>query len=213
MAFFWRRLIIVHAGSDKGFVDNACLIFKAGLATDDYHGQMNRKNFTRWLTEKFSNIPANSVVVLDNAPYHSVQQYKTPTKSSVNRDIIAWLIKKGISHDASARKFDLFDLVLRHKPPGDQKDYIVDRIIRSHGHTPLRTPPYLCELNPIELAWKFCQHVRTVEDKFWETDQIMEKIEPLVITIGNEDSSTNGSSSEDDSEDDSEYEAEGKENE
>ncbi|XP_050302718.1 uncharacterized protein LOC126740645 [Anthonomus grandis grandis] len=69
------RLIIVHAGSVNGFVDNACLIFKAGLATGDYHGQMNKENFTRWLTEKLlPNIPPNSVIVYDNAPYHSVQE-------------------------------------------------------------------------------------------------------------------------------------------
>ncbi|CAH2002888.1 unnamed protein product [Acanthoscelides obtectus] len=78
---------------------------------------MNRESFTRWLTEKLlPNIPANSVIVFDNAPYHSVQEDKTPTKSSSKKDIMAWLTKKGINHEATARKFDLFDLVLLHKP-------------------------------------------------------------------------------------------------
>nr|CAH7723878.1 unnamed protein product [Callosobruchus chinensis] len=58
-----------------------------------------------------------------------------------------------INHDPTARKFELFELVLLHRPPPEQKNYVVDRIIREHGHTPLRTPPYMCELNPIELAW------------------------------------------------------------
>lgn len=87
----------MHAGSESGFVDNACLIFKAGLATGDYHGQMNRENFTRWLTEKLlPNIPANSVIVLDNAPYHCVQEDKIPTKSSLKKDMVAWLTRKGV---------------------------------------------------------------------------------------------------------------------
>lgn len=89
---------MVHAGSEDGFVENACLIFKAGLTSGDYHGQMNRENFTKWLTEKLlPNIPANSIIVLDNAPYHSVQENKTPTKSSLKKDIISWLSAKGTS--------------------------------------------------------------------------------------------------------------------
>ncbi|KAF8795047.1 hypothetical protein HNY73_002945 [Argiope bruennichi] len=36
-----HHLIVVHAGSESGFVPNAGLIFKAGSAIGDYHGQMN----------------------------------------------------------------------------------------------------------------------------------------------------------------------------
>lgn len=97
---------------------------------------------------------------------------------------------------------------------------------------PLRTPPYMCELNPIELIWaqlkhfvrshnttgelsikalmeqveqglasitpadwkKSCKHVIDIEDKFWQTDQYMEEVEPLVIQANND-------SSDDDSDD------------
>lgn len=94
---FLGRLIIVHAGSENGFIENAGLIFKAGLTTGDYHGQMNKDNFTKWLKEKLlPNIPENSVIVMDNAPYHSVQEFKTPTKSSTKQFIISWLLRKGI---------------------------------------------------------------------------------------------------------------------
>jgi hypothetical protein len=40
-----NRLIVVHAGSERGFVETSLLIFKAGKATGDYHGQMNARNF------------------------------------------------------------------------------------------------------------------------------------------------------------------------
>nr|CAH7759088.1 unnamed protein product [Callosobruchus chinensis] len=46
------HLIIVHAGSQDGFVRNACLIIKAGQASGDNNGQMNQENFTKWLSEK-----------------------------------------------------------------------------------------------------------------------------------------------------------------
>ncbi|XP_050311254.1 uncharacterized protein LOC126746895 [Anthonomus grandis grandis] len=53
---------------------------------------MNRENFMKWLEEKLIlNIPANSVVIFDNAPYHSVQENKVPTKSSSKKTMIDWL--------------------------------------------------------------------------------------------------------------------------
>nr|CAH7720963.1 unnamed protein product [Callosobruchus chinensis] len=164
---------------------------------------------------------------MDNAPYHSVQENKTPTKSSLKQDMVNWLTKKGINHDPTARKFELFELVLLHRPPPEQKNYVVDRIIREHGLTPLRTPPYMCELNPIELAWaklkfivrsynitgdfnitrlkeitveamssismdywkKICQHVKDIEDQFWEHDRMMEETEPIIINLNTDDDS------------------------
>ncbi|XP_050294327.1 uncharacterized protein LOC126734670 [Anthonomus grandis grandis] len=215
------RLVIVHAGSQSGFIHNAGLVFKAGQASGDYHGQMNKANFTKWLEEKLlPNIPQNSVIILDNAPYHSVQENKVPTKSSIKKDMTEWLTKNGIQHDPAARKWELFEIIQRNKPPSDEKNYVVDRIIRTHGHVALRTPPYMCELNPIELVWaqlknyirshnttgdlamknlaqlvqdgiesltplhwvNCCKHVMEIENKFWETDQIMEEVEQLIIT-------------------------------
>lgn len=71
-------------------------MFKAGQASGDYHGQMNRENFLKWLEEKLlPNIPQESVIVFDNAPYHSVQENKVPTKSSLKKDMIEWLTNNG----------------------------------------------------------------------------------------------------------------------
>ncbi|CAH2012226.1 unnamed protein product [Acanthoscelides obtectus] len=35
------RLIIVHAGGEMGFINNACLQFKSGTKSGDYHSEMN----------------------------------------------------------------------------------------------------------------------------------------------------------------------------
>lgn len=94
--YYLGRLVIVHAGSKNGFVPNACLIFKAGQVSGDYHGQMNSENFVKWLEQKLlPNIPPESVLILDNASYHSVQEDKVPTKSALKQDMIDWLLKKG----------------------------------------------------------------------------------------------------------------------
>jgi hypothetical protein len=36
-----NRLILLHVGSENGFLHNAMLVYKAGAATGNYHGQMN----------------------------------------------------------------------------------------------------------------------------------------------------------------------------
>lgn len=147
-----NRLILVHAGSKSGFITGAQLIFKAGLSKGDYHGQMNAINFERWLTNKLlPNLPKESVIIIDNAPYHSVQENKPPTKYAVKRDMMEWLQKNNVPFSESMKKFELFDLIHRFKKP--EKVYRFDEMLRLHGHTVLRLPPYMCELNAIELAW------------------------------------------------------------
>ena len=46
------RLIIIHAGSDDGFVPNACKIFQAKKNIGDYHGEMNGDCYKTWFTTK-----------------------------------------------------------------------------------------------------------------------------------------------------------------
>ena len=44
---------------------------------------MNNKNYQKWIQEKLNpNIPANKVLIIDNAPYHNVQEEKCPTMAS-----------------------------------------------------------------------------------------------------------------------------------
>jgi hypothetical protein len=42
-----QRLIIVHAGSDQGFIPNAYIRFKSHQTTEDHHSDMNYKNFEK----------------------------------------------------------------------------------------------------------------------------------------------------------------------
>ena len=159
------RLIVVHRGSVQGFVKKAELVFRSGTSTGDYHGQMNATNFEKWPTERlFPNIPPNSVIVLDNAPYHSTLVNKIPTTSSTKGTIMDWLRANNIPFNSSMRKVDLMQIVLQHKPL--EKQYKADEIIRAHGHIPLRLPPYMCELNPIELAWAAVKRYDSIFDCF-----------------------------------------------
>lgn len=147
-----NRLIVVHIGSSNGFLPGSSLIFKAGTSSGDYHGQMNSNNFEKWIREKVvPNLPESSIIVMDNAPYHNKQVDKPPSKYSVKSEMIDWLQRKGINCDSSMRKTVLYQLVEKLMPA--TKVYRIDSSLQAHGHTVLRLPPYMCELNPIEFAW------------------------------------------------------------
>ena len=71
------RIIILHAGSTEGWIDN-CLYSSAKNIKDakvDYHDQMTGEVFYTWFSYNLlPNLPPNSVIVMDNASYHSVQE-------------------------------------------------------------------------------------------------------------------------------------------
>ncbi|XP_040075170.2 uncharacterized protein LOC120847464 [Ixodes scapularis] len=120
------RVIILHAGSEEGFVQGAAEVFWAKKGTGDYHPEMDSKRFEKWFTENLlPNIKAHSMVVMDNASSHSVKVYASPS-STLKEDVV--------------------------KGPELEKCR-VDTIAKQHGHVVLRLPPYHCDLNLTELVW------------------------------------------------------------
>ena len=45
-----QRLIVVHAGGVKGWVDGADLVFKSKINSADYHNEMNTGHYMEWFT-------------------------------------------------------------------------------------------------------------------------------------------------------------------
>ena len=77
-----QRIIVVHAGNRRGFIPGA------KSTTGDYHSEMDRRNFTKWLEEKLlPNLEEPSAIVLDNASYHSMRADRFPTSNSRKTDI------------------------------------------------------------------------------------------------------------------------------
>lgn len=146
-----KRFIIVHAGTADGFIDGASLIFPSKSTTGDYHGDMNSELFKQWTMEKLiPNLEEPSLVILDNAPYHSVVLNKPPNTSSKKSEIIEWLQDNQINYATEMSKVELLQLVKIHSK---EKNYEIDELLRKSGHEVLRLPPYHCDFNAIELIW------------------------------------------------------------
>ena len=77
-----KRLIISHIGSEDGFLDGCGECFVGVKNTSDYHHEMNGDHFENWWEKKvLPGLPNKSVVLIDNAKYHSRQteESKKPT--------------------------------------------------------------------------------------------------------------------------------------
>jgi hypothetical protein len=71
-------------GGSRGFIPNTLVIFKSNQKTGDYHNEMNGENCIRWLKEKLiPNLEPNSVLMIDNAPYHKMQKNKPSTSNLI----------------------------------------------------------------------------------------------------------------------------------
>ena len=91
-----NRLIMVHAGSREGWVNN----------------EMNISHFMEWWnTQLLPNIPVHSAIALDNASYHNGVTEKVPTKSSTKKVMKEWLDKHNIPYQRTDLKKDLFRLI------------------------------------------------------------------------------------------------------
>ncbi|XP_037518103.1 uncharacterized protein LOC119394874 [Rhipicephalus sanguineus] len=146
------RLIVLHAGSAEGFVDGAALVFRAKKGAGDYHAEMDAARFPKWFVEQLlPNIKPRSVIVMDNASYHSAQVEKVPSSSSRKADIQCWLKSKSIPFSDDYLKSELLQLVKQNKHMF--LAYQIDTLASAAGHEIVRLPPYHCELNPIELVW------------------------------------------------------------
>lgn len=146
------RFIILHAGGKNGFIPEGLLMFKSANGNkSDYHDAMDHERFLKWFTEQLlPNIEKNSLIIMDNASYHSKKRNKMPTSKNRKDEIIAWLTSNKIMFDKTLTKVELLDITKQYN---DKEIYIIDEIARAHGHEILRLPPYHCQLNPIELIW------------------------------------------------------------
>lgn len=111
---------------------------------------MNGKSFRNWLQCILSQLKDNVVIVMDNAPYHSVKVEKRLTINWRKTGIITWLENKGEVIYNTMIIAELLDIVKRLKPLHDK--YEIDALVLQHNKRVLRLSLYHCKLNSIEMA-------------------------------------------------------------
>lgn len=159
------RHIVVHIGSEEGFLkdpinpsgtDDARWVFRAKKTNKidgaTHHDEMNGAAFEAWFSGVLHLLPPDSVIVMDNASYHSETLRKLPNMSWKKIAIQEWLRKNGVCIEPKDVKAELLARIPDHLK-SEAKIFKMDKLAEDCGHTVLRLPPYHCDLNPIELVW------------------------------------------------------------
>jgi len=154
-----KRFTILHAGCNLGFLEGCDLLLDSKNNDRDYHKTMTGDLFQKWVADQLipalAKVGGKCVVVMDNAPYHSVQVDKPPTFSSTKSKMLEWLISHHVDVQGRNTKKQLWEVI---KPlRTDKKRYVTDELLNENGFEVLRLPPYHCQYNPIEMAWGFCK--------------------------------------------------------
>ncbi|XP_066982182.1 uncharacterized protein [Macrobrachium rosenbergii] len=119
---------------------------------------MTGELFIRRLTmQLLPSLPEPSVLVLDNAPYHSqlTDDRRSPTSATKKADFISWLEYRRLPIPPGATRPELLLIRPQNRP---KPQYTVDNIIRQWGHEVVRPPPAHPELNAIEQVSAYMKH-------------------------------------------------------
>ena len=69
------RCIIIGVGNEDGWVEGSTRVWmhtkRDGVTSNDYHHDIDATGFEDWLKEVLPKLAPNSVLVMDNASYHS----------------------------------------------------------------------------------------------------------------------------------------------
>jgi hypothetical protein len=177
------RLLILHAVTEEGLLPGCARYINTSGASEDYKGDMNTAKFVAWFRDALCKNRAikqgKCVIVLDNASIHNAKSERIPTwgKLDEKRDFCK---KYGLPYEGkTGKELSLFLKQLKEENGDRYEKFIIDEIAREYNIEVLRTPPYHCWLNPIELVWS---HVKSTVRKlnFAATKHNLANIQKIV---------------------------------
>jgi len=97
---------------------------------------MNGDSFRDWLEGVLPRLKENAVIIMENAPYHSVKLEKCPTTNWRKPAIIEWLQSKGEVIDSTMVIAELLEKVQKIKTMYNK--YVIDEMVKANNKIVLR---------------------------------------------------------------------------
>ena len=99
----------------------------------------------RFATKLLPNIQPNSLIVMDNASYHSCHSDPVPVKSWTKQKMQDWFQAKRIEFPTNVLKAELYSIIQRLKPT---PHYVVDDMAAAAGKYSVKIVFYLLICTP-----------------------------------------------------------------
>ena len=117
-----------------------------GITHDfDYHDTMNAESYEKYFENICKLLKPNSVIIIDNASYHSRNAEGFPMSKWRKAQFQLWLTENKIPFKPDALRSELRTLCKKYRT--DKTSKVIDNIAKKHGHEVIRLPPYHCEIS------------------------------------------------------------------
>lgn len=113
---------------------------------------MNSEIFHDWFINMLRLLQEPCVIVMDNAPYHSVLVENVPKSSTKKANVQKWRTEKDVEFSLSETLAELREKVEIARPR-EKRYHQLDEMAFQMGHEVIQLPPNHCQYNPIELIW------------------------------------------------------------
>ena len=115
---------------------------------------------------------AGDVICMDNASYHTRTQVDLPNSKSGKPDYVEYMTANNIPFESQSQKNVLWKEVQKHIK--ENHKYVAEKLAEKYKIIICRTPPYHCELNPIEKVWGFGK-AKLRKTNIWNQNSLLEK--------------------------------------
>lgn len=153
-----ERIVLMHAGGERGFVPNALTILQTAKPTGDYHQELS-DHYHLWVRNTLlPSFPPRTVLVIDTTAYQNMQGERVPTLDSNAEQMKQWLHSKNINFSEDMLRPELHQIIKRHASKFRRQKSIIEQMLTEKGHSVLKLPPDHPDLNPIDLMWADVKH-------------------------------------------------------
>ena len=115
---------------------------------------------------------AGDVICMDNASYHTRTEIGLPNSKSGKHEYEKYLIENNIPFESQSPRQILWKEVQKHIK--EHKKYVAEKLAAKYKIIICRTPPYHCELNPIEKVWGFGK-AKLRKTNIWNQNSLLDK--------------------------------------
>ncbi len=142
-------------------------------STGDYHKVFNGDNFMQWWKDELlSNLRQTSIVMLDNAKYHLVNDETVLKLSRMKKqELVGYLVSKGVPLHGDHSVLQLRNMARQWINENEKIAFV--KTAEEAGHKVLLTTPDHRDLQPIELVWAL---MKGNEGRKYSTETTISKV-------------------------------------